>query len=83
MKKVKLWDVLKIRNGMDHKHLAEGEIPVYGSGGVMRYVNKAMAMFDEWHPESLGDSRYYWLPVRFTTDNRLETPWRTEAPVVR
>ncbi len=33
-------DLLKIKNGRDHKHLEEGEIPVYGSGGLIRYVNK-------------------------------------------
>lgn len=37
-----LRDVLRIRNGKDHKHLANGNIPVYGSGGVMRCVNKAI-----------------------------------------
>jgi len=31
-----LGDVCKISNGKDHKSLAEGNIPVYGSGGVMR-----------------------------------------------
>lgn len=37
-----LRDVLRIRNGKDHKHLANGNTPVYGSGGVMRCVDKAM-----------------------------------------
>ena len=32
--------VLKINNGKDYKHLSEGNIPVYGSGGVMTYVNE-------------------------------------------
>ena len=32
--------VAKISNGKDHKHLENGEIPVYGSGGIMRYVNQ-------------------------------------------
>ncbi len=36
---VKLGDVTKIKNGKDYKHLSLGEIPVYGSGGVMGYVN--------------------------------------------
>lgn len=35
-----LKDLLKIKNGRDHKHLGEGKIPVYGSGGIMRYANK-------------------------------------------
>ena len=38
-KKVK--QVATIRNGKDHKSLADGDIPVYGSGGVMRYVDTA------------------------------------------
>ena len=33
-------DVFEIGNGKDHKNLLDGEIPVYGSGGVMRYVDK-------------------------------------------
>ncbi len=35
----KLSDVCRITNGKDHKKLADGDIPVYGSGGIMRYVN--------------------------------------------
>jgi type I restriction enzyme S subunit len=38
----KLSEVLEIKYGKDHKHLEEGEIPVYGSGGIMRYANKAL-----------------------------------------
>ncbi len=34
--------VLKIRNGRDYKHLGEGSIPVYGSGGIMTYVDTPM-----------------------------------------
>ena len=34
--------VLKIRNGRDYKHLGEGPIPVYGSGGIMTYVDTPM-----------------------------------------
>ncbi len=32
--------VLKICNGKDYKHLNEGAYPVYGSGGIMKYVDK-------------------------------------------
>ena len=38
-----LGDVVRIRNGKDHKHLDGGEIPVYGSGGIMRYVDSSSA----------------------------------------
>lgn len=40
--KSKLSEVLVIKYGKDHKQLENGTIPVYGSGGVMRYVNKAL-----------------------------------------
>ena len=35
-----LKEVATIKNGKDYKHLDYGEIPVYGSGGVMTYVNE-------------------------------------------
>ena len=35
-----LSDVATIRNGKDYKHLSEGGYPVYGSGGVMKYVDQ-------------------------------------------
>ena len=35
----RLKDLLTIKNGRDHKHLSEGIIPAYGSGGIMRYVD--------------------------------------------
>lgn len=38
-KKCKLKELLTIKNGKDHKKLAEGDYPVYGSGGYMRSVN--------------------------------------------
>jgi type I restriction enzyme S subunit len=31
-----------VRHGRDHKSLKEGKIPVYGSGGLMRYVDRAI-----------------------------------------
>jgi type I restriction enzyme S subunit len=34
--------VLDIKYGKDHKKLNDGEIPVYGSGGIMRYVNNSI-----------------------------------------
>ena len=39
---VKLKDVLKIKNGKDYKHLGYGNIPVYGSGGILTYVDTPM-----------------------------------------
>lgn len=37
-----LRDVLDVKYGKDHKHLNIGNIPVYGSGGVMRFVDTAI-----------------------------------------
>ena len=37
-----LKEILDIRYGKDHKKLEDGIIPVYGSGGLMRYVNTAL-----------------------------------------
>ena len=38
-KKVKLGDCLTIGNGQDYKHLQSGDIPVFGTGGVMTFVD--------------------------------------------
>ena len=35
-------EVCEIGNGRDYKHLNEGEIPVYGTGGVMCYVDECL-----------------------------------------
>ena len=39
---VKLDKLLEVKYGKDHKKLDEGTIPVYGSGGLMRHVNKSL-----------------------------------------
>ena len=39
---MRLGDVCSIRYGKDHKKLSDGDIPVYGSGGIMRHVDKAI-----------------------------------------
>ncbi|MBQ4437543.1 restriction endonuclease subunit S [bacterium] len=38
----KLKALLDIRYGKDHKSLDDGIIPVFGSGGIMRFANKAL-----------------------------------------
>lgn len=38
----KLSSICEIKYGKDHKHLGDGEIPVYGSGGIMRFADKAL-----------------------------------------
>jgi type I restriction enzyme S subunit len=37
-----LGEVVQIKYGKDHKHLADGKYPLYGSGGIMRYVEKPL-----------------------------------------
>jgi len=37
-----LGGLVKIKYGKDHKHLEDGKYPLYGSGGVMRYVEKTL-----------------------------------------
>ena len=41
-KEYKLGDVLTIKYGKDHKQLADGNIPIYGSGGIMRYGERSL-----------------------------------------
>lgn len=37
-----LSDLITVKYGKDHKKLDDGKIPCYGSGGVMRYVEKPL-----------------------------------------
>ena len=37
-----LGEILEIKYGKDHKKLSDGIIPVYGSGGLMRYAEKPL-----------------------------------------
>ncbi len=39
MSEYRLGDILELKYGKDHKALLDGDIPVYGSGGIMRYAN--------------------------------------------
>ena len=41
-KTYKLSEVAEIKYGKDHKLLSDGDIPVFGSGGIMRYADKAI-----------------------------------------
>lgn len=38
--KICLKELITIKNGKDHKSLKDGKYPVYGSGGIIRYVEK-------------------------------------------
>ena len=42
----KLGDVVDVNSGKDYKHLSIGNIPVYGTGGYMLSVNKALSYDD-------------------------------------
>ena len=37
-----LGELIDVKYGKDHKKLTEGRYPVYGSGGLMRYVEKSL-----------------------------------------
>ncbi|MDN3203772.1 restriction endonuclease subunit S [Algoriphagus sediminis] len=39
---MKLIELVSVKYGKDHKKLEEGEIPCYGSGGIMRHVEQAL-----------------------------------------
>ncbi len=41
-KTYKLSDALEIKYGKDHKKVQDGTIPIYGTGGIMRYGNQAL-----------------------------------------
>jgi len=58
MKEYKLSQLLEIKNGKNHKELPDGEYPVFGSGGVMRFVN-----------EYLYDKPSILLPRKGSLDN--------------
>ena len=42
----KFGEVVDVRSGRDYKHLAEGDIPVYGTGGYMLSVDRALSDID-------------------------------------
>lgn len=56
--RTRLSDLIVIKNGKDHQSLAHGDYPVYGSGGIMRYVS-----------EYLYDGEAILLPRKGTLSN--------------
>lgn len=58
-----LKDLLDVRYGKDHKKLADGKIPVYGSGGLMRYAEK-----------SLYNGESVLIPRKGTLNNVMRVP---------
>ena len=45
-KQQKLGDITKVNSGKDYKHLNQGDIPVYGTGGYMLSVNESLSNED-------------------------------------
>lgn len=45
-KEMKLGEVITVNSGKDYKHLDEGNIPVYGTGGYMLSVNAKLSDID-------------------------------------
>jgi type I restriction enzyme S subunit len=58
--KIILGDIIQIMYGKDHKHLQNGSVPVYGSGGIMRHAN-----------QSLCDDESILIPRKGTLNNIL------------
>jgi type I restriction enzyme S subunit len=42
MRTYKLKELLSIKNGKDHKELNDGNFPIFGSGGIMRFGDRAI-----------------------------------------
>lgn len=45
--KKKFYELIELQSGKDYKHLERGDIPVYGTGGYMLSVNKALSYTDD------------------------------------
>mgnify|MGYP000888148399 FL=1 len=41
--KYKLIELIKIKNGKDYKSCKLGDIPVYGTGGIISYINEFLS----------------------------------------
>jgi hypothetical protein len=64
----KLSNIVKVNSGRDYKHLSEGKYPVYGTGGLMTYVNEFLS--DE---DSVGIGR----KGTINKPQKLESPFWT------
>ena len=62
----KLADIVDVCSGMDYKHLSAGNIPVYGTGGYMLSVDKALS-YDK---DAIGIGR----------KGTIDKPYILEAP---
>ncbi len=76
IKWLELRDILTIKNGKDYKSYGEGNIPVYGSGGIMTYIdtyayNKPSVLI----PRKGSIDKLYYVDVPFWT---VDTIFYTE-----
>ena len=62
----KLGEMIEVCSGMDYKHLSPGPIPVYGTGGYMLSVNKALS----YEKSAVGIGR----------KGTIDKPYMLEAP---
>lgn len=76
-----LSDVLKIRNGSDYKKFPQGEIPVYGSGGIIAYIDRyACDKPSVLIPRKGSIDKLYYVDVPFwTVDTIFYTEINTEV----
>ena len=62
----KLGELCEINSGRDYKHLGEGDIPVYGTGGYMLSVDEALS----YHRDAVGIGR----------KGTIDKPYKLRAP---
>lgn len=71
-----LGDVLTIKNGKDYKNFNEGNIPVYGSGGIITYIDRyAYDKPSVLIPRKGSINKLYYVDVPFWT---VDTIFYTE-----
>lgn len=75
-----LSQVLTIKNGKDYKSFGEGDIPVYGTGGIMSYIDRAVYKKPSVLIPRKGsiDKLYYVDTPFWTVDTIFYTDIRTE-----
>jgi type I restriction enzyme S subunit len=61
-----LGEIVDVRSGRDYKHLNEGDIPVYGTGGYMLSVDKALS----YENDAIGIGR----------KGTIDRPYKLQAP---
>ena len=63
---------------------ANGLGPERTWGGQSTFILKIddddyLAMFDEWRPKNAIDGRYFWVPIKFTADGKIEISWKDKV----